>query len=147
MKKRILIFMVGMNLCSFLCAQINYSIGSNVYTCKNEAIETIKPNRELNAQELSAIEYDLFNPNGSYFSLGITTSDIVAAPTSSYNCHAYAWHLTSRNTDRVWINQYDQNNGNNLSKYWDPKVGCFIEVSESFASKIFYYLGDHSAVK
>jgi len=130
-----------------LHSQIIYTTGPNVYTCKNGVIETIKPDRELNSQELDAIDYALFNSNGQYFFLKITTSDIVSARTSYYNCHAYAWHLTEGNTNKVWINQYAQNGGNNLSKYWDPNVGCFAETSEALAEKIFYPSGDHSAVK
>ena len=131
-----------------LHSQDYYTTGPNVYTCKNGVIETIKPNRELNSQELADIDYNLFNPNGAYFSLGITKSDIVSAPSSYYNCHAYAWYLTEGNTNKVWINQYTQTNTNNLSKFWDTNYGCFVETtSEASAEKIFYYSGNHSAVK
>ncbi|MDR1259269.1 MAG: hypothetical protein LBK65_08350 [Tannerellaceae bacterium] len=64
-----------------------------------------------------------------------------------YNCHAYAWHLTEGNANKVWINAGTGNN--NLSQYWNTNVGCFVQVSEGSSSmkKIHYYDGDHSAVK
>ncbi|MCL2651616.1 MAG: T9SS type A sorting domain-containing protein [Candidatus Azobacteroides sp.] len=146
--KKVVLFAIMLFVYVLLHSQDYYTTGPNVYTCKNGVIETMKPNRELNSQELEDIDYNLFNPNGAYFSLGITKSDIISAPTTYYNCHAYAWYLTEGNTNKVWINQITQSGGNNLSKFWDQNVGCFVETtSEASADKIFYYSGDHSAVK
>jgi len=145
MKKAILLIGLSFILCGSLYSQPTYTTGPDVYTCKNGAVATIKPNRELNSFELADVEYALFNPSGSYYSLGLTTSDIVAAPSSYYNCHAYAWHLTEGNSNKVWINA--GTNASNLSTYWSSNYGCFVEVSEFHAQKIHYYYGDHSAVK
>jgi hypothetical protein len=147
MKKLILFLLTGFNLCLYSYAQI-YSAGPNVYTCTGAVIATLVPDRELNSQELANIDYALFNPGGSHHSYGIQTSDIISAPTAHYNCHAYAWHLTEGNTNQVWINRgSDESDESNLIKYW-ANTGCFEEVSsESLAEKIYYYTGDHSAVK
>jgi len=145
MKRILLSLIIGFNFFLSSYAQI-YTTGPNVYTCKNGVVATIVPNRELNSTELADIDYALFNSNGIYYYLGIQSSDIISAPTSYYNCHAYAWHLREGNSNQVWINR--GTNDSNLSKYWDSNVGCFVQVaSESSAEKIYYYTGDHSAVK
>jgi hypothetical protein len=147
MKKILLFSVIWISACLFSNAQ-TYSTGPTVYTCKNGSIATLQANRELNASELAAVDYALFNSNGELYYLGIQPSDIISGATSYYNCHAYAWHLTEGYTNQVWINQTNVNETANLNKYWDPNVGCFTEVSsEVVAEKIFYYSGDHSAVK
>jgi len=119
--------------------------GPIVYTCRGGAIATKFPTRELNAQELAGIDYEFFDPNGYYYHLGITPSDIVGNYTAYYNCHAYAFHLTEGNIIYAWI--LAGANTENLSKYWDSSVGCFEASTEAEAVKIHYYAGDHSAVK
>ncbi len=139
----------------YLEAQIYYSTGPTVYTCRGGQIATIIPNRELNTNEKASALASLINPNGQFYYLGITASDIISEASSTYNCHAYAWHLREGNTNKVWINNtygYSDFEGclattNNLDTYWSNTLGCFIEVLESQAEKIHYYCGDHSAVK
>ncbi|MBA4408090.1 MAG: T9SS type A sorting domain-containing protein [Bacteroidota bacterium] len=145
MKKNILFFIIGVNLCLFSNAQPFYTAGANIYTCRGGSVATVVPNRELNSQEISDMDYSLFNQNGNYYYLGMQTSDIISTYTSYYNCHAYAWHLSEGNSNKVWVNR--GYNDSNLSQYWAANVGCFIQVSESSARKIYYYTGDHSAVK
>ena len=71
---------------------------------------------------------------------------IVGNPTSEYNCHSWAWHLSEGNSNKVWINNEDDNGLPNLSKYWND--GSFIKVSSSNdARNIHYYDGNHSADK
>ncbi len=71
---------------------------------------------------------------------------IVENPTSEYNCHSWAWHLSEGSANKVWINKEDNNGIPNLSKYWND--GSFIEVSSNDdARNIHYYDGDHSADK
>jgi hypothetical protein len=82
-----------------------------------------------------------------YASIGITTSDIWDEACTLYNCHAYAWHLTEGHTNQVWINQTNDNESANLNKYWSGSNACFVECPEASTEKIFYYSGDHSAVK
>jgi hypothetical protein len=61
--------------------------------------------------------------------------EILGDATKKYNCHGYAWHMTE-NGDTVWIDTEEI--------YWQD--GSYIEVPESFATKVSYY-GDHSAVR
>lgn len=144
MKKNIVLtsFLFGIFLNVDAQTEIVYSTGPYVYTCNGSQIATISPNRELTALEKADAKAQLLT--GSLSHLGITVSDIIEEASSAYNCHAYAWHLTEGNSNNVWINQY-RNGNDNLSKYWSD--GCFIEAAESQAEKIFYYSGDHSAVK
>jgi hypothetical protein len=65
---------------------------------------------------------------------------VLANASSTYNCHSYAWNMREGGPT-CWLNQSPD-----LHKYWDD--GSYIQVtSESEAQKIFYYNGDHSAVK
>ena len=128
----------------------NFFTPTIVYTCKNGQIEAgVLAVSDLSTSQKAAAKAELLDPNNSQFGfLGIQSSDIISDATYSYNCHAYAWHLTEGNSNNVWINDYKQSGANNLSTYWDPSVGCFYEVfSESDADKIYYYVGYHSAVK
>jgi hypothetical protein len=110
----------------------------------------LSPNSDLSAYQKAAMRAELLDSNNSQFGwLNIQASDIIGEGTYSYNCHAYAWHLTEGNTNQIWINRgTGGSDESNLSKYWDTNAGCFVQVdSESFADKIYYYTGDHSAIK
>ncbi len=64
--------------------------------------------------------------------------------TTSYNCHAYAWHV-SEGGDKVWIGYY-QNEQDHEDIYWTD--GSYIRLnSESGADKISYYEDNHSAIQ
>jgi hypothetical protein len=121
----------------------NYNTVS-VYTCNNlQVIAYNSPSCDHSASEKAARRQNILNV---YASKGITAADILDEATTQYNCHAYAWHLSEGKTNKVWINQTESGNAN-LSKYWTGTNSCFVEVDESNAEKIFYYAGDHSAVK
>jgi len=47
---------------------------SQVYTCKNELVNSANISCDLNNTELAAIDYHLFNSNGIYYYLGINIS-------------------------------------------------------------------------
>jgi hypothetical protein len=123
-----------------------YSRGSNVYTCNNVAVETYAPSCEWSAAQKATIKSDLL---AEYASAGITSDDILADASTAYNCHAYAWHLTEGQSNYVWINQYTSNGDYNIANYWLGGLNaCFDQSSETTSyDKIFYYSGDHSAVK
>jgi hypothetical protein len=64
--------------------------------------------------------------------------------TTSYNCHAYAWHVFEGG-DRVWIGYY-QGQQDHEDIYWED--GSYIRLnSESGADKISYYEDNHSAIQ
>jgi len=67
-------------------------------------------------------------------------AEVLANASSTYNCHSYAWNLSEGGTTICWLNQSPD-----LHKYWDDY--SYSETTESNAEKIFYYNGDHSAVK
>jgi hypothetical protein len=129
-------------LCIYPQCNPSYYTGSNVYTCNNVAIATTIPSCEWTSAQKATIKSALL---AEYASMGITSADILDEASTVYNCHAYAWHLTEGNTNKVWINQTDNGNAN-LSKYWGSNA-CFTLVSTTSYDKIFYYSGDHSAVK
>ena len=69
---------------------------------------------------------------------------IVSEATKTYNCHAYAWHMTE-DGDTVWIGLTSLTDEN---IYWEDS--SYIEVPESLATKVSYYEssdGNHSAVR
>lgn len=67
----------------------------------------------------------------------------VSPPTKKYNCHAYAWYMTSPvNGDEVWIN----NNADN--KFWEDE--SFVESVSVAGAKVSYNVTDacdHSAIR
>jgi hypothetical protein len=67
-------------------------------------------------------------------------AEILATATATYNCHSYAWNITEGGTAVCWLNQYPD-----LHLYWDD--GSYEQTTEADAVKVFYYNGDHSAVK
>ena len=71
--------------------------------------------------------------------------NVLAPASKKYNCHSYTWNLSEGGTEKVWMNQYDSFNNPNISKYWTDN--SYIETTENEAEKIFYYNGDHSAIK
>jgi hypothetical protein len=66
-------------------------------------------------------------------------AEILANASTTYNCHSYAWNMIEGGSI-FWLNQSPD-----LHKYWDD--GSYEETTEGNAKKIFYYNGDHSAVK
>jgi len=118
--------------------------------------EVLNSNSDLSAPQKEAARNALLDPYNSDFGfLGLQVADILSEATYSYNCHAYAWHLTEGYSNKVWINNTDGSinmNGcyisnNNIDSYWSSNNGYFIECIESQAEKIHYYCGDHSAIK
>lgn len=68
--------------------------------------------------------------------------------TSDYNCHGYAWSMTS-GSQTCWINRGDisiPSDVSNISKFWTNDAFTQTTVLAD-AVKIHYYDADHSAVK
>ena len=61
----------------------------------------------------------------------------IGEATRSYNCHAYAWHV-SEGGIKVWINTP------NDDKYWND--GSYTSASSSDGSKVSFASDDHSAI-
>lgn len=124
-------------VCSFHLLAQTYGITTTVYTPKNTAVEAkILTSGELSEATKAAWKSQTLAefPNATF----------LADATNTYNCHAYAWHLSEGQSNIVWINAIDGSLNQNVSKYWTD--GSFIQVcDESDADKVHYYAGDHSA--
>lgn len=93
-------------------------------------------------QEFSAAEIESINNTYiTAFPLAIFLDDA----SRTYNCHSYAWNLSTGGTTVCWINQFDKNGKANVSKYWTD--GSYVSTTESLYYKIFYPNGDHSATR
>ncbi len=129
-----------------LLLQISFAqTATTVYTCTGGSVSAYLRD-EFSTDEIDAANAQTIS-DYSYLS-----PTIVGNSSNQYNCHAYAWHLTEGNSNKVWINNATfSSNGcygqtYNIDPYWNN--GCFIQVcNESDADKVHYYCGDHSAVK
>jgi len=122
--KFIIVFFLSLvSLCNAQTVYLYTPNGSQVYAFKNP--------------EMSS--YDIAYYTEQYASL-YPNAEILANASSTYNCHSYAWNLTEGGTTICWLNQSPD-----LHLYWDD--GSYEQVTEANAVKIFYYNGDHSAVK
>ena len=86
--------------------------------------------------EMSA--YDIAYYTAECISL-YPNADILTDASTTYNCHSYAWNIIEGGPI-CWLNQSPH-----LYLYWDD--GSYEQTTEVNAVKIFYYNGDHSAVK
>jgi len=65
-----------------------------------------------------------------------------SSPTTTYNCHAYAWHMTApQNGSAVWMGRYS----NPTSAYWQDDSYISATISNG-ANKVAYLSDNHSAV-
>ncbi len=128
-----------------LCTIIGFS-QSTVYTCENNPVyATLRD--EL--QDIQAANNQFLQIYGPMF--GFTQDNIIDDASNTYNCHAYAYHV-SEGGNKVWINNVtssafcDAPLSYNIDQYWED--ACIIQVaSESDAEKVHYYRGDHSAIR
>jgi hypothetical protein len=144
MKKYIITFYI---IC---CAVITVTGQSTtVYTCQNTGVAASYQSQGTSTQILTWTNEYLTWAAGN----GMGAGNILGSAGNDYNCHAYAWHLTSGGYNLVWINNSSPLNWtgtcwaptNNIAPYWTD--GCFIQVcSAADADKIHYSCGDHSAI-
>lgn len=139
MKQIILILLFFVGCCSIVGAQYSVVSPSPVRTPKNSVIEV-----------LQSTTPDWTTVEKTYYKNDIATNfpgtTFLADATKTYNCHNYAWHMTDGGAYTYWMNQVTVTSAANISKYWTD--GSYVEVcSDASASRIFYYAGDHSAVK
>lgn len=93
--------------------------------------------------DLTEDEYNYMN---AYLNTYYPNAIILGDATKNYNCHGYAWCMTTGGPT-CWINcGTSPSDLSNLSKYWTNDA--YGLTSTDYASvKIHYYNGDHSAVK
>ena len=124
MKTKFILFLT-LFLCGLLCQSqtvwLYTSYGSQVYAFSNP--------------EGNDIEY-----LNSVAKNGYPKATFLETATYTYNCHSYAWNM-KEGGPICWLNQYPD-----LHWYWDDLSYDLLQ-SDANATKIFYYSGDHSAVK
>lgn len=86
----------------------------------------------------------LNNVSYTYITENYPNATIISEATQTYNCHGYAWSK-SEGGATCWIGYYKSNGSENLSKYWTD--GSYFTISETYALKIHYPSGDHSAIR
>ncbi len=109
---------------------------TTVYTCRTTPVEAyIMPEMSIWQMWDATSQVQTLFPN----------AQILDGPSATYNCHAYAYHLTEGNSNRVWINHHDASYipNSNIQKYWND---CLQVTSNPAAAVKIYYTGDHSAV-
>ena len=107
---------------------------TTVYTLFGQPVQGLYFS-ELNNSEINERidEVYTFDPN----------ADIVSGPTATYNCHSYAWNICDGG-ETCWINPYDNNSGENVSKYWTHDYYGSTTMA-SLADKLVYFYGAYPA--
>ena len=125
MKKNILkiTLLLGMYLCGY--SQIQYdcnptfnTLGSDVFTCNNVPIQTVVPSCQWTDTDIAKLKSALLSEYGKAIlgANGIEEADLIAPANTQYNCHAYAWHLTEGNANKVRIHTTKKDGTDNLNK-------------------------------
>ena len=87
-------------------------------------------------EELYPYEIEYYNQE---YSILYPHAELLADASLTYNCHSYAWNMVEGGAT-CWLNQRPD-----LHLYWDD--GSYMQTTEDSVMKIFYYDGDHSAIK
>lgn len=141
MKKIFLIFVIFLcNVClSFAQTQAtSWVLTTNVKTpCGATVPDTYiitAPN--FSSGEIAQWKTDVLNYGAQYLD----------DPTWTYNCHAWAWHMSEGGTPSpVWIG-WTSSTAHNA--YWHSTTGGYVAVAESSATKVDYpAMCNHSAVR
>ena len=100
-----------------------------IYTPRGSLVHGIMVKSELTTYERMSILSQLADqyPNAT----------VLASETTSYNCHGYAWHMTTGG-EPVWIE------GPNQSIYYDD--GSYVSTTADDATRVCYVGRDHSAM-
>jgi len=96
---------------------LNTYIASQVYTPKGSLV----PDTQVNPEQLTSydISYIMQDMASSY-----PNAVIIDNPTTTYNCHAYAWHMSEGGTPPVWMGLTI----NPTPIYWND--GSYFETTE-----------------
>lgn len=122
--KKILIFII-----LAFAVKANY-LCSQIYTPKGHYV-TVLTNSEYPSGTITNLTND--------FQSTYPNAEILQPASNRYNCHSYAWYRSEGGTGYYWLNQSPD-----LHWYWDD--GSYIETTQQYAEKVFYYDGDHSAI-
>lgn len=94
--------------------------------------------------ESSSEKSSLNDVSNTYITENFPNVTIIAEASYTYNCHGYAWSK-SEGGNTCWINYRNSSSGENLSKFWTD--GSYNTIAETYALKIHYPSGDHSAIR
>jgi len=130
--KKIYLFLIGVLGFTFLCNAQYVTL----YTPNGSPVQTF-------IRSEGSTEWITTTTNEYKAAYG--EENVLAPASQRYNCHNYAWHMSEGNPEIVWMNQYDSYGNSNVWKYWTDN--SYVETTENNAEKIFYYNGDHSAIK
>ncbi|MDR1543621.1 MAG: hypothetical protein LBS50_04265 [Prevotellaceae bacterium] len=108
--------------------------------CNSQTVYLYTPNGSavyaFQRTEMSAADIQYYT---NEFATNYPLAEVLADASLTYNCHSYAWNLIEEGVT-CWLNQDPD-----LHLYWDD--GSYELTTEANAEKVFYYSGDHSAVK
>jgi len=123
-----------------------FSQPTTVPTCENNPVYASLRDELEDIQAANDLFLQTYGPM-----FGFTQANIIDDASNTYNCHAYAYHV-SEGGNKVWISNAGNNDFcdapllDNIDQYWED--GCIIQVTnESDAEKVHYYRGDHSAIR
>lgn len=114
----------------------------SVFFCLSASADSLVALRTLRGTVIYGFTRDAEHPDvnavNTYFTSRYPNAVMISSATTSYNCHSYAWNM-SEGGPTCWLNAND-----GLAYHWAD--GSYIETL-SDVEKIYYYDGDHSAVK
>lgn len=109
----------------------NLAFAVVLYTPKGSSVTATTPSEvytdQVTRDDIKAYWLNIY-PNAT----------VIGEPSSTYNCHSYAWNMTEGGPTAWLIASPD------LHKYWDD--GSYIQTTIAEAEKIYYSNGDHSAI-
>lgn len=95
----------------------NNYIASQVYTPKGSLV----PDTQVNPEQLTSYDISYIM---QYMASSYPNADIIDNPTTTYNCHAYAWYMSEGGTPPVWMGLTT----NPTPIYWND--GSYFETTE-----------------
>ena len=128
----------------FICFQYNiYAQCTNAVPCFDFYIKTPN-NSNVKACSVSYPSWFIQQADEESRAYAIT---VYESGTSTYNCHAYAWHV-KEGKNKVWVNNICYEAGN-LNAYWNDYSYTFYDKTTKphlDNLKVFYVPDDYSAI-
>lgn len=137
--KNITLFILSLTASVSLNAQFTYGSNTTIYTPKGSAVQgNILTSSDYTSGQQTTIQNDI--------AAVFPYVTFISPATASYNCHDFAWNISTGHTDQCYIPDIDNSFNPNVSKYWTD--GSYLQVCvEGEAKFIHYYNGDHSAIR
>lgn len=86
---------------------------------------------------------DAINYYNNHYTQLFPNATLIGNTSATYNCHSYAWNMV-HGGPTCWLNQFKSTGVKNLAYYWEKND--FEETTENYATTVFYYNSDHSAI-